>query len=167
MTPRLLSPPIRRSKTTAATIGRRWTCWKVVRWVEGFFFFWESLPGLRPAKGMSFKAFEPSWDKNWVFFFTWWRLSWSEPVLGCLGQFYGNISFTLHWCTIECSCKYQTSRSGAVYLWGLQLAQADPIPYSPWEVSKKVEKQRLGAGQVCEFHANLRPQGAAYFGHVQ
>jgi hypothetical protein len=24
------------------------------------FFIWESLPGLRPAKGMSFKAFEPS-----------------------------------------------------------------------------------------------------------
>ena len=166
MTPRLLSPPIRRSKTTAATIGRRWTCWKVVRWVEGFFFLGE-FAWFKTSQGDVLQGFWTKLRQELGVFFTWWRLSWSEPVLGCLGQFYGNISFTLHWCTIECSCKYQTSRSGAVYLWGLQLAQADPIPYSPWEVSKKVEKQRLGAGQVCEFHANLRPQGAAYFGHVQ
>ena len=41
------------------------------KWYAGWkdFFFGESLPGLRPAKGMSFKAFEPSWDKNWVFFY--------------------------------------------------------------------------------------------------
>ena len=40
------------------------------KWYAGWkgFFFWESLPGLRRAKGMSFKAFKPSWDKNWVFF---------------------------------------------------------------------------------------------------